>query len=85
MSKHFDGFSKYTASKRPWRLVYFEKVQSRSEALKREKDKIKEKSHIHFQFIYNKCYQFGWVGDYVFMIEDEIQIGYGSVWGKDNV
>ena len=37
MSKHFDGFSKYTASKRPLRLVYFEVLNSRSEAIKREK------------------------------------------------
>ena len=37
MSKHFEGFSKYTASKRPLRLVYFEVLNSRSEAIKREK------------------------------------------------
>jgi putative endonuclease len=37
MSKHFDGMSKYTASKRPLRLVYFETFQTRTEAIKREK------------------------------------------------
>ena len=37
MSKHNDGFSKYTASKGPWRLKYFETVTTRTEALKREK------------------------------------------------
>lgn len=37
MSKHFDGMSRYTACKRPWRLVYFEAIQTRSEAIKREK------------------------------------------------
>ena len=37
MSKHFDGLSKYTATKRPWKLVYFEIFDSRSEAIKREK------------------------------------------------
>ncbi|MGN6439401.1 MAG: GIY-YIG nuclease family protein [Agriterribacter sp.] len=37
MSKHFNGFSKYTASKRPLRLVYFEILPSRFDALKREK------------------------------------------------
>ena len=36
LSKHFDGLSKYTASKRPWRLKYFEVYASRSEAIKRE-------------------------------------------------
>jgi putative endonuclease len=37
MSKHFDGFSKYTASKRPLRLVYFEVWDNRSDAIKRER------------------------------------------------
>jgi len=36
MSKHFDGMSKYTAGKRPLRLVYFEVFQTRSLAIKRE-------------------------------------------------
>jgi putative endonuclease len=49
MSKHFDGFSKYTASKRPWRLVYFEKVLSRSAALKREKEIKSKKSHAYIE------------------------------------
>jgi putative endonuclease len=46
MSKHFDGMSKYTSSKRPWRLVYFEMYESRSQALKREKAIKKMKSKI---------------------------------------
>jgi len=37
MSKHFDGLSKYTSSKRPWRLRYFEVYNSRTDALKRER------------------------------------------------
>jgi putative endonuclease len=37
MSKHFDGMSKYTAQKRPLRLVYFETFPTRSEAIKRER------------------------------------------------
>ncbi len=41
MSKHFDGMSKYTSSKRPLRLVYFEVFHSRKEALIRE-NKIKK-------------------------------------------
>ncbi|MBL7749093.1 MAG: GIY-YIG nuclease family protein [Chitinophagaceae bacterium] len=36
MSKHFDGMSRYTASRRPLRLVYFELYDSRSAAIKRE-------------------------------------------------
>ena len=49
MSKHFDGFSKYTASKRPWRLVYFEMVESRSAALKREKEIKLKKSRAYLE------------------------------------
>ncbi|MGF2412096.1 MAG: GIY-YIG nuclease family protein, partial [Ferruginibacter sp.] len=37
ISKHNDGMSKYTASKMPWRLVYFEMYESRTDALQREK------------------------------------------------
>jgi putative endonuclease len=36
MSKHFEGLSKYSATKRPWRLVYFEKHSTRTEVIKRE-------------------------------------------------
>jgi len=49
MSKHFDGFSKYTASKRPLRLVYFEILVSRSAALKREKEIKKMKSRKYIE------------------------------------
>ncbi|MEO5594020.1 MAG: GIY-YIG nuclease family protein [Chitinophagaceae bacterium] len=51
MSKHFDGFSKYTASKRPWRLIYFEKVISRSDALKREKEIKSKKSRAYIEWL----------------------------------
>ena len=37
MSKHFEGMSKYTKGKRPWRLRYFESYNTRTESLKREK------------------------------------------------
>ncbi|HXL57022.1 MAG TPA: GNAT family N-acetyltransferase [Chitinophagaceae bacterium] len=36
----------------------------------------------NFQFIYNKCHDYGWADTYLFTIDD-IKIGYGSVWGKD--
>jgi len=45
MSKHFDGFSKYTASRGPWQLVYFEMLETRIEALKREREIKLKKSH----------------------------------------
>jgi putative endonuclease len=49
MSKHFDGFSKYTASKRPLRLVYFEVLPTRSEAIKREKAIKNQKSRNYIE------------------------------------
>jgi len=36
----------------------------------------------NFQFVYNKCHDFGWADTYLFTM-DEVKIGYGSVWGKD--
>nr|MBP6686381.1 GIY-YIG nuclease family protein [Lacibacter sp.] len=49
MSKHNDGFSKYTASKRPLRLVYFEIAASRTETLIREKQIKKMKSRLYIE------------------------------------
>jgi putative endonuclease len=49
VSKHNEGMSKYTASKRPWRLVYFEMYATRSEALKRERQIKKMKSKIYLE------------------------------------
>ena len=58
MSKHSDGFSRYTSSKRPWRLVYFEMFESRTEALKRETQIKKMKSRRFIEeLVRNK-----WVG-----------------------
>jgi putative endonuclease len=37
LKQHNDGWSKYTSRKKPWKLVYVELFESRSEALKREK------------------------------------------------
>ena len=49
MSKHFDGMSKYTASKRPLRLCYFEVFPSRSDAIKRERQIKQYKSKKYIQ------------------------------------
>ena len=49
MSKHFDGMSKYTASKRPLRLVYFEVCSTRSESIKRERKIKNMKSRIYLE------------------------------------
>lgn len=39
-------------------------------------------SETKFQFIYNKCHNAGWADVYLFTL-NKLQIGYGSVWGKD--
>ena len=36
IERHNQGRSKYTKSKRPWNLVYFEEHADRSDAMKRE-------------------------------------------------
>ena len=36
IEEHNSGLSKHTARKTPWRLVYFEDFENKSEALKRE-------------------------------------------------
>ena len=34
-----------------------------------------------FQFIFNKCHDYGWADTYLFLI-DGIRVGYGAVWGQ---
>ena len=36
----------------------------------------------NFQFIYNKCHDYGWADTYLFTI-DGVKAGYGAVWGAD--
>jgi putative endonuclease len=51
MSKHFDGMSKYTSSKRPLRLVYFEVFTSRIDAIKREREIKSKKSKKYTEYL----------------------------------
>jgi putative endonuclease len=51
LSKHNDGFSKYSSSKRPWKLVYFELYTSRSEAILREKVLKAKKSRKFLEYL----------------------------------
>ena len=51
MSKHSEGMSKYTNSKRPLRLRYFEVFNSRYEALIREKQIKKMKSRKYIEVL----------------------------------
>jgi putative endonuclease len=53
MSKHFDGMSKYSASKRPLRLRYFELLPTRSDAIKREKEIKRKKSKKYIEDLIN--------------------------------
>lgn len=36
----------------------------------------------NFQFICNKCHDYGWADTYLFTMDDSA-IGYGSIWGTD--
>jgi GNAT superfamily N-acetyltransferase len=36
----------------------------------------------YFQFIHNKCHDYGWADAYLFTI-DGVKAGYGSVWGQN--
>lgn len=37
----------------------------------------------NFQFVHNKCHDYGWADSYMIYCNDE-KIGYGSVWGMNN-
>jgi putative endonuclease len=54
LSKHNDGFSKYSSSKMPWRLVYFEKFDTRTEAIKRENEIKSKKSRKYIEVLISK-------------------------------
>ena len=63
MSKHFDGMSRYTASKRPLRLRYFEVLPTRSDAIKRERQIKGYKSRKYIQSLIDNWAMFvscGW-------------------------
>ena len=38
LREHNEGLSKYTSRYLPWKMVYYEEFQTRSEAMKREKE-----------------------------------------------
>jgi putative endonuclease len=51
LSKHNDGFSKYSSTKRPWKLVYFESYPSRSQAIIRENEIKAKKSRRYLEYL----------------------------------
>ena len=55
LSRHNSGYNISTKAKKPWELVYFEEHRTRSEAVKRERELKKQKSHKHIgKLIFNK-------------------------------
>jgi putative endonuclease len=57
LSKHNDGFSKYSSSKTPWHLVYFEMLDTRMEAIKREREIKLKKSRKYIEVLISKRFQ----------------------------
>ena len=51
ISKHNEGLSRYTSSKIPWRLKYFEVFNTRTEALKREREIKNKKSRKYIEYL----------------------------------
>ena len=52
LKEHNSGFSTYTRLKRPWRLIYVEQLNNKTEMLVREK-KLKRGNHVYFQQLIN--------------------------------
>jgi len=73
MSKHTEGMSKYTASKRPLRLRYFEIFSTRTEAIKREKEIKRMKSRKYIEGLLSKWPSGWWSSD---------PVGRKCVYGK---
>jgi putative endonuclease len=51
LTKHNEGGSKYTSSKIPWDLVYFEEFDTRSESVRREREIKSKKSRKYIEYL----------------------------------
>ena len=51
--QHNNGESAYTSRKMPWKLVYFEEMNSKTEAIKRERFLKAQKNKIFYQRLIN--------------------------------
>ena len=51
LENHNEGGSKYTSSKIPWDLVYFEGYDTRTESVRREKEIKGKKSRKYIEFL----------------------------------
>ena len=54
VKEHNEGFTRYTKHKRPWKLVYQEEFDSKTEAIKREFFLKKQKNREFYKKIINK-------------------------------
>jgi putative endonuclease len=53
LKRHNAGLSRYTSRKRPWKIVYTESFESKTEALKREKFLKKQKNSDFYKRLIN--------------------------------
>jgi putative endonuclease len=53
LKSHKAGISPYTSIAKDWKLVYSEKYQTRTEAIRREKEIKKKKSRKHIEWLVN--------------------------------
>ena len=51
---HNQGLSKYTSRKKPWKIVYIEEYNTRTEALVRERFLKKQRNHEFYKSLINK-------------------------------
>jgi len=54
VKEHNEGFTRYTKYKRPWKLVYHEEFNSKTEAIKRELFLKKQKNKEFYKELINK-------------------------------
>ena len=49
VARHNQGGSRYTKSKRPWKVIYYEKFENKSDALTRERQIKRRKSREYIE------------------------------------
>ncbi len=54
LERHNKGWGKYTKRGIPWKIVYSENYETKSEALKREKEIKNKKSRKYIEYLINK-------------------------------
>ncbi len=54
IQRHNSGWGKYSKRGSPWKLVYFESFESKSEAIKRESEIKRKKSRKYIVWLINK-------------------------------